>query len=58
MTAWVNRMPGVSRAIASQRSLIALVRSSETESGSWTLASRYPMSWVGMNPAGVLVNRS
>ncbi len=40
VTAWVKRMPGVSLAIRSHLSSTSLVFSSETESGSWTLARR------------------
>ena len=44
--------PGVSRAIFSILSMTSIVRSSEAESGNWTLATSRPLSWVGMKPGG------
>ena len=47
--------PGVSRAIFSSAAVTSSVRSSEAESGSWTFATRRPLSWLGTNPLGTRV---
>ena len=47
--------PGVSRAIFSTFSMTSTVRSSEAESGNWTLTTSRPLSWMGMKPVGTRV---
>ena len=50
---WVT--PGSFPVTSSTWLITASVRSSDDESGSWTLTSRYPLSCAGMNPVGVRV---
>ena len=48
--------PGVSSAARSMRAINRPVRSTDAESGSCTLSSRYPLSCCGTNPVGVRTN--
>ena len=53
-TVWAT--PGVFRAISSISAITFRVRWTDAESGSWKLTIRYPLSCIGMNPTGVVVN--
>ena len=51
-TEWA--IPGVFRGIPATRLATSRVRSSDAESGSWTMAISRPWSCSGMNPVGAV----
>ena len=48
--------PGACPASCSICRMTFVVRSSDAESGNWTLTSKYPLSCDGMNPVGAASN--
>ena len=55
-TPTVCSTPGVLPAICSMRATTSRVRWTDAESGNWAVTIRYPLSWLGMNPVGTVMN--